>query len=98
MWKLNELQSAEINAHYLFPYQEKITYKEYRTYLFLYFKLLNKKEDKNSYFFNTYFSDGGVTWFIYKEYRYFIISLYSQTMGDHRYYGKQILTINNLNI
>lgn len=94
MWKLNEFLSAETNAHYLFPYQEKIEYKEYRVFLFLYFKALKKIEDKNSYFFTTYFSNGEVTWFVYKEYRYFIISMYSKISGEDRYYGKHILNIN----
>lgn len=88
---LDRFKSIRENAHRMFPYHEEVTYREYRMACTQYFiKMKTLEYPTKMHFFNsTYYSKDGITWFMYKDYRYFSVCMNSGSLEEYAYYGRQ---------
>ncbi len=75
MKELSEFRSAKYNADTIFPGHEEITKRSYNIMAFKYFRSLKLIENKEEFFFKTYYSERGITYFTIDELLYFSITI-----------------------
>ncbi len=85
MKELDETKTAEDNAYYVFKHHSKVSRAIYMKAALSYFTLLKLMEKKEEFFSNTYYSERGISYFIYGEFLYFSILIIERQ--DH-YFGR----------